>query len=127
MELLDKIKQEAKKQGLTLRQINDKANLGTNAIYRWKNQTPNINSVKKVAKILNVSVDYLIEKEKPKEHLNVEPILNATQLYFKNTSLSEHDTAVVKNLLRSFLESEEGQQRLRDRGYTGKEKEDKEK
>lgn len=66
MNLLEKIKLKAKNKGLTLRQVNEKAGLGTNAIYRWKNQTPNIESVKKVADVLGVSTDYLLGKEDKK-------------------------------------------------------------
>ena len=125
MTAFDNIKKYAKQRGMSLQEVATASGLSKNMIYQYKKMNPKLDTLKEIAKVLNVSINDLIGKEKPKEHLNVEPILNATQLYFKNTSLSEHDTAVVKNLLRSFLESEEGQQRLRDRGYTGKEKEDK--
>ena len=40
--------------------VAEKAGLGINAIYRWKNQTPTTDSISKVAKVLNVSTDYLL-------------------------------------------------------------------
>ena len=120
MNLLEKIKLKAKNKGLTLRQVNEKAGLGTNAIYRWKDQTPNIESVKKVADVLGVSTDYLLGKEEKKnEHIDVSKILEADQLYLKNTALSEEDRKRVQSVLSALLNSEEGQQRLRERGYKG--------
>ena len=120
-----RVKELAKKNHLSLNEVEEKIGMKKNALYAWNRNTPSSQALSKVADFFNVPMDYLIGKEKPKEHLNIEPILNASQLYFKNTSLSEHDTEIVKNLLKSFLESEEGQQRLRDRGYSDKEKEDK--
>ena len=120
MNLLEKIKLKAKNKGLTLRQVNEKAGLGTNAIYRWKDQTPNIESVKKVADVLGVSTDYLLGKEEKKnEHIDISKILEADQLYLKNTALSEEDRKRVQSVLSALLNSEEGQQRLRERGYKG--------
>lgn len=60
MALLERIKEISKKQGLSLRAVNDKANLGTNAIYRWDKAIPNLRSVAAVADVLHVSVDYLL-------------------------------------------------------------------
>lgn len=64
MDLLDKIKKIASKQGLSLREVNDRAGLGTRSIYHWKNQTPSIEKVTAVANVLHVPVSELIEDDK---------------------------------------------------------------
>lgn len=56
----ERIKQLAKKRKMTLTEINDKSGLGTNSIYHWRNKKPSTDSLSKVAKTLNVSVDYLL-------------------------------------------------------------------
>ena len=61
MDLLDKIKKIASEQGLSLREVNDKAGLGTRSIYHWKNQTPSIEKVTAVANVLHVPVSELID------------------------------------------------------------------
>ena len=62
MTILERIEKISKKRGMSLREVNTKAKLGTNAIYRWKNQNPSIDKVESVAHVLGVSVDYLLGK-----------------------------------------------------------------
>lgn len=73
MELLDIIKKYARQRGLTLRQVNDKAGLGTNAIYRWKNQKPSFEKINSVAKVLGVSTDCLLENDLPDNAIPIDP------------------------------------------------------
>lgn len=118
--VFEKVKLEAKKKGLSLLALNNKAGLGKSAIYKWKTQTPSIENLQKVADVLGVSTDYLLGKEdKKNEHIDVSKILEADQLYLKNTALSEEDRKRVQSVLSALLNSEEGQQRLRERGYKG--------
>lgn len=61
MTLVDRIKETAKnKRGWNLKTTAEKAGIGINSIYRWKEQTPTTDSLAKVAKVLDVSVDYLL-------------------------------------------------------------------
>jgi len=60
MTLFENIQKTAKLRGLSLRSVNEKAQLGPNAIYKWKRQTPSTDKLKAVADVLGVSVDYLL-------------------------------------------------------------------
>lgn len=62
MNLFETIKKLAKEQGMSLLQVNEKAGLGKMSIYNWKNKTPSINALKKVAKVLNTNVNDLINE-----------------------------------------------------------------
>lgn len=62
MELFDRIQEMANRRHLSLRELNEKAGLGTNAIYRWKKQKPSADKIQAVADALNVSTDYLLGK-----------------------------------------------------------------
>lgn len=64
-----------------------------------------------------MTTDYLLKGEENK--VNIEPILNANQLYMKDKALSDRDRKIIQNILKGVLESTEGQERLKDRGYTG--------
>lgn len=63
MTLVDRIKKVAKdKKGWNLKTTAQEAGIGINSIYRWKEQSPTTESLSKVAKVLGVSVDYLLGK-----------------------------------------------------------------
>ena len=115
--MFNRLKTIAKAPGYSLNELAKKANLGAGTIYSWKNKTPSIEKLSKVASILGVTTDYLLNGKDSK--IDIAPILNANQLYMKDTALSDKDRKIIQGVLRSVLESEEGQRRLKNRGYTG--------
>lgn len=58
-ETFERIKIIAKKRGLSLVEVNDKAGLGTRSIYHWKTKTPTTNNLKAVAEVLRTTPNYL--------------------------------------------------------------------
>lgn len=104
MELLDTIKKYAKQRGLTLRQVNDKAGLGTNAIYRWKNQKPSFEKINSVAKVLGVSTDRLLgndnEPKKRKADLDDDDVI----FTYEGRQIPKEDIELMKRLLRGKKE-----------------------
>ena len=50
---LERTKELAKKYKMNLREVNDKAGLGRNSIYNWKNQRPGIDALNAVADVLD--------------------------------------------------------------------------
>jgi len=60
MTIFERVKDVARQKGLTLRQVEEKAGLGRNSLYRWKNYTPRGSGITAVATVLDVSVDYLL-------------------------------------------------------------------
>lgn len=59
MTVFERTKELAKKRKLSLREVNDKAKLGTNSIYKWKSSKPSFEALSAVAKVLNTTTDYL--------------------------------------------------------------------
>lgn len=59
MTIVERIKKLAKENDLTLQQVAQKAGIGINSIYRWNKVTPSSTSLKKVARVFNVTPDYL--------------------------------------------------------------------
>lgn len=55
----ERTKELAKKNKLTLLEVNEKAGLGKRTIYNWKDRKPGSLALKSVAKVLHTSVDYL--------------------------------------------------------------------
>ena len=58
----ERTKELAKKRKMSLLEVNDKAGLGRNSIYNWKNQRPGIDALNAVADVLHTSADYLSGK-----------------------------------------------------------------
>lgn len=104
MTLFERVKETANKQKISLLQLNEKAGLGKNAIYKWKNQNPSTENLQKVANVLKVSTDYLLGKtdnpsatNKPKEvDIEDENIL----MTFDGKPIPEEDMEIIKRLLR---------------------------
>ena len=65
MNIFDRVQKLIKEQGLTVKQLERECDLANATIRRWETQTPNIESVRRVAHRLNVSTDYLITGESP--------------------------------------------------------------
>lgn len=63
----DNILEIAKKRGMALREVEQKARIGNGCISRWKKHSPQLNKLTAVADVLNVSVNTLIKEKKEKE------------------------------------------------------------
>lgn len=60
MTTFERVKNIAKKRGISLTELSVKAGMGEKSIYRWKENQPTGDKVKSVAEILGVSTDYLL-------------------------------------------------------------------
>lgn len=58
--MYDRIKELADKKKLSLNEVEEKAGLAKNYIYKLKYQTPNVEKVNMLADFFNVSTDYLL-------------------------------------------------------------------
>lgn len=104
LERFELIKQLARKRGYSLTKLNDQAGLGTNSIYHWKNTTPSTDSLAKVAKVLGVSVSYLLgEDDTPewateKDTHDLEEFLeqNEGSMTYGGEKLTEEDKEKLK-------------------------------
>ncbi len=96
MSLLNRIKSLAHEQGLTLRDIETKLNLGTRSMQRWDTNSPAANKVLDVANLLHTSVDYLLTGHAP-NNTHVDQQIDISGKY---NLLSEED----KFKVNSFIE-----------------------
>lgn len=60
MSLLSRIKETAKDRGITIEQLAKKASVSKSGLYQWDDHEPRPSSIKAVADVLNVSVDFLL-------------------------------------------------------------------
>lgn len=59
--IYERVKQIADKKGICISALEKMAGLGNGAIRKWKNSSPNIDSLKAVSKVLEVKVSDLVE------------------------------------------------------------------
>lgn len=104
MTTFERIKNIAKKRGLTLTQLNDKAGLGTNSIYHWKSKKPSLDNLQKVANVLGVTVDYLLGNEKKDDKgLTVDEAIDNLRA-FQDRPVTSDQKEVLKDLVKGYLE-----------------------
>ncbi|KAF0510600.1 helix-turn-helix domain-containing protein [Pediococcus acidilactici] len=112
MTIFERIEKISKKRGMSLREVNTRAQLGTNAIYRWKKQNPSIDKVEAVAKVLGVSVDYLLGKDDKSstsnEPVDLDKVLSEEGMaMFDGKPLSEEYKKALLTMLRANKNSGE--------------------
>lgn len=99
MSTFERIKETARKRGLTLARLNDKAGLGKNSIYHWKNKQPSAKSLQKVADVLGVSSEFLLGKKEGKKK-TADLADKDTVFTYEGRQIPKEDLEYMKRLLR---------------------------
>lgn len=60
MDIYENIKEIANRKGLSIYELEKRANLSGNSISKWQKHSPTIDSLLKVSKVLKVSINRLI-------------------------------------------------------------------
>ena len=109
MTLISRTKEIAQKRGLSLKTLATKAGMAENAIYRWDDNNPKSENLKKVADVLHVSTDYLLgrtdEINTTSSDKKVADILdNETILAFDGMEIAEEDKEKLREYARFIIE-----------------------
>ncbi|MCS8575141.1 helix-turn-helix domain-containing protein [Pediococcus pentosaceus] len=113
MTLFDRTKKIIKKRGMSVSEVERKAGLSENYLYTWKkSDNPRKKSIESVAKVLGVSVDYLLGKDdKPsaaKEPVDLDKALSEEGMaMFDGKPLSEEYKKALLAMLRANKNSGE--------------------
>lgn len=70
MDIYERVQHLAKNQGLSVRELGNKLNIGPTTLYKWKKQTPKSDILIKVADYFGVSTDYLLGRSDDKYDLS---------------------------------------------------------
>lgn len=62
--MLDRIKELCRRKGVTITQLEQELGFSNKALYRWDEQMPSIDRVKKVADYFGVTIDYLVNEDR---------------------------------------------------------------
>lgn len=113
MTLGEKIKEARKQCGLTQEELAEKMELSRSAIAKWESNTglPDVENLKSLAKLLNVSIDYLLDDgEAMEEHVIREPY-NLSQ-YEGGSKKSKKDRLIREKFPDAKIHNLLGKQKL---------------
>lgn len=109
--LLERIKELCKKRGITVSELENRVGFGKNSIYKWKTQSPKIETLQKVADYFNVSTDYLLGRtDDPNagvtpenRKLTVEEAL-ASVMSSDGKPLTDNDREILTEIIEAYIE-----------------------
>ena len=112
---LEKIKELAQKQGISLQKVAEDLGYSINYLYTLKEKTPKSDRLQEIADYFNVSTDYLLgrtdnpaiadSKEQfffESKEVNVEE-LASTAMRFNGKPLSDEDKKAIQNIIEIYL------------------------
>lgn len=116
----ERIKELAKKQGLSINSLEQKLGYSRNTIYALKRNQPGAEKLQQIADYFHVSTDYLLGRtDNPKiaddkekfyfqgQEVDVEE-LAGTAMRFNGKPLTDKDKKSIQSIIEAFLRSQEG-------------------
>lgn len=116
----ERIKELAKKQGLSINSLEQKLGYSRNTIYALKRNQPGAEKLQQIADYFRVSTDYLLGRtDNPKiaddqekfffegKEVDVEQ-LASTAMRFNGKPLTDQDKKSIQSIIEAFLRSQEG-------------------
>ncbi|TGA94814.1 helix-turn-helix transcriptional regulator [Lactobacillus johnsonii] len=101
----ERTKKLAKIRKMSLREVNDKAKLGTNTIYNWKSKKPGSDALAAVAKVLNTTTDYLkglTDDHNPSSRNKAQADLDDDTIFtFQGRPIPPEDLKIIRRLLKN--------------------------
>ncbi|MFS9235479.1 helix-turn-helix domain-containing protein [Streptococcus sanguinis] len=109
----DRIKELAKRRGLSINLLEEKLGYSKNTIYNLKNSKPSTERISEIADYFNVSTDYLLGRtdnpaiagEKAPEHEIELDDLDGRIMLFDGRPLSDDDKRAIKGIIEGYLNS----------------------
>jgi len=109
----DRIKELAKRRGLSINLLEEKLGYSKNTIYNLKNSKPSTERISEIADYFGVSTDYLLGRtdnpaiagEKAPEHEIELDDLDGRIMLFDGKPLSNDDKRAIKGIIEGYLNS----------------------
>lgn len=101
MDLRDRIRELAKKKGLSLPKLEEELGFGNGTIVKWDKAKPNVDKLKKVADYLNVSLDYLVDGKEIENSIELSDVYLRLAKGAQDLGLGEEDVTAILNLYKT--------------------------
>lgn len=119
MNLYDNVKYLSTKQGISLPDLAEKMGLARTAIYKWKTQTPGIETIEKLAKYFDVSIEFLIGSDHVPEWASQDDMIdlelmlqNNVNMSYAGQELSSTEKQRVQDVLTTIFWEKKQQQKM---------------
>ncbi|MFI3130956.1 helix-turn-helix domain-containing protein [Mammaliicoccus sciuri] len=112
----------ANSKSITIAELERKLNFSNGQISRWKKSNPNSEHLRAIADYFDVSVDYLLDREKQeyKGETNINDLLNKNNSFFREITqeyeLSEQELGDIESDLKEYLEARSALLKKRRKG-----------
>ena len=104
--VLDRVKGLAKKQGISIVELEEKLGFGRNSLYAWKNKMPSNDKLIKVADFFHVSIDYLLGREEVKTPSGIEiKDLLGQSMTFEGRELTDEEKNMMIEVFKAYLKT----------------------
>lgn len=107
----DRIKELAKKQGLSINSLEEKLGYSRNTIYNLKNSKPSTERISEIADYFNVSTDYLLGRtDNPtiagggSEPDDIDKIIDRA-MFFDGKPLTDDDRRALHGIISGYMNS----------------------
>ena len=113
------VKELAKKQGLSLNDLEDKVGFSRNSLYSWKKSEPKPSKLDVIADYFNVSTDYLLGRtDNPNiardtyvtpsgKEMDLAQLADGVML-FDGKPLTEEEKITIQGIIKGYLDSRKG-------------------
>lgn len=108
---LEKIKELAKKRGISLAKLEESLGYSTNYFYTLKTKTPNSDRLQEIADYFNVSTDYLLGRtDNPSiagggsEPDDIDKIIDRA-MFFDGMPLTDDDRRALRGIISGYMNS----------------------
>lgn len=109
----ERVRELAKKQGLSINQLEDKLNFGKNSLYGLKKSNPNSKIIEKIADYFNVSTDYLLGRtDNPRiakdndNSMTIDLKKDAEEtFFFDGHELNDEDIDLITSILETRIKN----------------------
>ncbi|WP_368281410.1 helix-turn-helix domain-containing protein [Enterococcus durans] len=102
----ERIKELAKKQGKSLNKVEEDLGYGKNVLYRLKNSNPSTERLQEIADYFDVSVDYLLGREKKETPKHVDLSEDDTVFSFDGKEISKETMRKAIAIAKALEENE---------------------
>lgn len=109
----ERVRELAKKQGLSINQLEDKLSFGKNSLYGLKKSNPNSKIIEKIADYFNVSTDYLLGRtDNPRiakdndNSMTIDLKKDAEEtFFFDGHELNDEDIDLITSILETRIKN----------------------
>lgn len=113
MTLGEKLKEARKQAGLSQEQLSEKLGISRSAVAKWEtdNGIPDVDNLKVLSKLLNVSIDYLLDDEEVMNELIMHEPYNLSE-YGKDSKKTKKDRVVREKFPDAKIHTLQGKMKL---------------